>query len=70
MVFDEQCQHILAMCSLEGEIVPLKQPVHISSLVEVTKIPFLSFRLGCVFGDFGCVFGAEHYLVTNCRCVS
>lgn len=35
VVFDEQCQHILAMCSLEGEIVPLRQSVHISSLVEV-----------------------------------
>ncbi|XP_029699181.1 cytoplasmic dynein 2 heavy chain 1 isoform X3 [Takifugu rubripes] len=34
VVFDEQCQHILAMCSLEGEIVPLKQSVQISSLVE------------------------------------
>lgn len=35
VVFDEQCQHILAMCSLEGEVVPLRQPVRISSLVEV-----------------------------------
>lgn len=36
VVFDEQCQHILAMCSLEGEIIPLKQSILISSLVEVT----------------------------------
>ncbi|KAF0030538.1 hypothetical protein F2P81_017269 [Scophthalmus maximus] len=35
VVFDEQCQHIVAMCSLEGEIVPLRNLVHISSLVEV-----------------------------------
>uniref|UniRef100_A0A3Q2VKF8 Cytoplasmic dynein 2 heavy chain 1 n=1 Tax=Haplochromis burtoni TaxID=8153 RepID=A0A3Q2VKF8_HAPBU len=35
VVFDEQCQHIVAMCSLEGEIVPLRNIVHISSLVEV-----------------------------------
>uniref|UniRef100_A0A3Q4HAW8 Cytoplasmic dynein 2 heavy chain 1 n=1 Tax=Neolamprologus brichardi TaxID=32507 RepID=A0A3Q4HAW8_NEOBR len=35
VVFDEHCQHIVAMCSLEGEIVPLRNSVHISSLVEV-----------------------------------
>lgn len=35
VVFDEQCQNIVAMCSLEGETVPLRNPVHISSLVEV-----------------------------------
>ncbi|XP_026049501.1 cytoplasmic dynein 2 heavy chain 1 isoform X1 [Astatotilapia calliptera] len=35
VVFDEQCQHIVAMCSLEGEIVPLRNIVHIYSLVEV-----------------------------------
>ncbi|KAM9317805.1 cytoplasmic dynein 2 heavy chain 1 [Pholidichthys leucotaenia] len=35
VVFDEQCQHIVAMCSLEGEMVPLKKHVHISSLVEL-----------------------------------
>ncbi|XP_025753905.1 cytoplasmic dynein 2 heavy chain 1 isoform X2 [Oreochromis niloticus] len=35
VVFDEQCQHIVAMCSLEGEIVPLRNVVRISSLVEV-----------------------------------
>uniref|UniRef100_A0A8C9YGF2 Cytoplasmic dynein 2 heavy chain 1 n=1 Tax=Sander lucioperca TaxID=283035 RepID=A0A8C9YGF2_SANLU len=33
--FDEQCQHIVAMCSLEGEIVPLRNIIRISSLVEV-----------------------------------
>ncbi|TKS81144.1 Cytoplasmic dynein 2 heavy chain 1 [Collichthys lucidus] len=32
--FDEQCQHIVAMCSLEGEIVPLRNLIRISSLVE------------------------------------
>ncbi|XP_008299945.1 cytoplasmic dynein 2 heavy chain 1 [Stegastes partitus] len=35
VVFDEQCQHIVAMCSLEGEKVPLRNLVRISSLVEV-----------------------------------
>uniref|UniRef100_A0A671UTR1 Cytoplasmic dynein 2 heavy chain 1 n=1 Tax=Sparus aurata TaxID=8175 RepID=A0A671UTR1_SPAAU len=35
VVFDEQCQHIVAMCSLEGEIVPLRNLIQISSLVEV-----------------------------------
>uniref|UniRef100_A0A3Q1BV91 Cytoplasmic dynein 2 heavy chain 1 n=1 Tax=Amphiprion ocellaris TaxID=80972 RepID=A0A3Q1BV91_AMPOC len=34
VVFDEQCQHIVAMCSLEGEKVPLRNLVRISSLVE------------------------------------
>ncbi|XP_029374274.1 cytoplasmic dynein 2 heavy chain 1 isoform X3 [Echeneis naucrates] len=34
VAFDEQCQNIVAMCSLEGEIVPLRKPVRISSLVE------------------------------------
>uniref|UniRef100_A0A4W6F7X0 Cytoplasmic dynein 2 heavy chain 1 n=1 Tax=Lates calcarifer TaxID=8187 RepID=A0A4W6F7X0_LATCA len=35
VVFDEQCQNIVAMCSLEGEVVPLRNVIHISSLVEV-----------------------------------
>ncbi|XP_029026743.1 cytoplasmic dynein 2 heavy chain 1 isoform X2 [Betta splendens] len=35
VVFDDQCQHIVAMCSLEGEIVPLRNLIRISSLVEV-----------------------------------
>ncbi|XP_037123246.1 cytoplasmic dynein 2 heavy chain 1 isoform X1 [Syngnathus acus] len=35
VVFDEQCQHIVAMCSLDGEMVPLKKTVQISNLVEV-----------------------------------
>uniref|UniRef100_A0A3Q3WZD5 Cytoplasmic dynein 2 heavy chain 1 n=1 Tax=Mola mola TaxID=94237 RepID=A0A3Q3WZD5_MOLML len=35
VVFDEQCQHIVAMCSLEGEMVPLRNLVRVSSLVEV-----------------------------------
>ncbi|KAK2847119.1 hypothetical protein Q5P01_010118 [Channa striata] len=35
VVFDEQCQHIIAMCSLEGESVPLRNLIRISSLVEV-----------------------------------
>ncbi|XP_041658498.1 cytoplasmic dynein 2 heavy chain 1 isoform X2 [Cheilinus undulatus] len=34
VVFDDQCQNIVAMCSLEGEVVPLRNLVHISSLVE------------------------------------
>ncbi|XP_041850617.1 cytoplasmic dynein 2 heavy chain 1 [Melanotaenia boesemani] len=34
VVFDEQCQHIIAMCSLEGEVVQLRNVVRISSLVE------------------------------------
>lgn len=36
--FDEQCQHIVAMCSLEGEIVPLRNLIRISSLVEVKPL--------------------------------
>lgn len=43
VVFDEQCQHIVAMCSLEGEMVPLRNLVRISSLVEV-KLLF------CIYG--------------------
>lgn len=35
VTFDEQCQHIVAMCSLEGEVVPLRNLVRISSFVEV-----------------------------------
>ncbi|XP_068612804.1 cytoplasmic dynein 2 heavy chain 1 isoform X2 [Brachionichthys hirsutus] len=35
VVFDEECQHIVAMCSLEGEVVRLRNLVRISSLVEV-----------------------------------
>lgn len=38
VVFDEQCQHIVAMCSLEGETVPLQNLIRISSLVEVRKL--------------------------------
>uniref|UniRef100_A0A3P9QAB0 Cytoplasmic dynein 2 heavy chain 1 n=1 Tax=Poecilia reticulata TaxID=8081 RepID=A0A3P9QAB0_POERE len=35
VVFDKPCQNIVAMCSLEGEVVQLRNVVHISSLVEV-----------------------------------
>ncbi|XP_061923239.1 dynein cytoplasmic 2 heavy chain 1 isoform X1 [Entelurus aequoreus] len=35
VVFDDGCQQIVAMCSLEGEVVPLRNRVRISSLVEV-----------------------------------
>ncbi|XP_017286523.1 cytoplasmic dynein 2 heavy chain 1 isoform X3 [Kryptolebias marmoratus] len=35
VVFDEQSQNITAMCSLEGEVVQLRNVVQISSLVEV-----------------------------------
>lgn len=38
VVFDEQCQNIVAMCSLEGEVVQLRNVVHISSLVEVKQL--------------------------------
>ncbi|XP_054598719.1 cytoplasmic dynein 2 heavy chain 1 isoform X1 [Nothobranchius furzeri] len=34
VMFDEQCQNIVAMCSLEGEVVQLRNVVHTSSLVE------------------------------------
>lgn len=44
VVFDEECQHILAMCSLEGEIVPLRQSVRISSLVEVKLLFWMDSR--------------------------
>ncbi|KAG7479775.1 cytoplasmic dynein 2 heavy chain 1 isoform X1 [Solea senegalensis] len=33
--FDEQCQNIIAMCSLEGETVSLRNCIHISSHVEL-----------------------------------
>lgn len=39
VVFDEQNQHIVAMCSLEGETVPLRNLIRISSLVEVKQEP-------------------------------
>uniref|UniRef100_A0A3P8WNV8 Cytoplasmic dynein 2 heavy chain 1 n=1 Tax=Cynoglossus semilaevis TaxID=244447 RepID=A0A3P8WNV8_CYNSE len=35
VVFDEPCRSIVAMCSLEGETVPLRNHVHISSNVEI-----------------------------------
>ncbi|XP_034023634.1 cytoplasmic dynein 2 heavy chain 1 [Thalassophryne amazonica] len=35
VMFDEQCQQIIAMCSLEGEVVRLRNFVRISGLVEV-----------------------------------
>ncbi|KAM4566457.1 cytoplasmic dynein 2 heavy chain 1 isoform 3-T3 [Odontesthes bonariensis] len=35
VLFDEQCEHIVAMCSLAGEVVQLRNVVRISSLVEV-----------------------------------
>ncbi|KAM9801492.1 cytoplasmic dynein 2 heavy chain 1 [Neosynchiropus ocellatus] len=34
VVFDDECQHIVAMRSLEGEVVPLQNLVRISTLVE------------------------------------
>ena len=40
--FDGQCQHIVAMCSLEGEVVPLRNLVRISNNVEVI------FTIPCV----------------------
>lgn len=33
--FDQDCSHITAMKSLEGEVVPLKEPIAISTDVEV-----------------------------------
>lgn len=33
--FDQNCSHIMAMKSLEGEVVPLKEPIAISTNVEV-----------------------------------
>ena len=33
--FDKECSHIVAMRSLEGEVVPLKEPIAISTDVEV-----------------------------------
>ena len=34
--FDHDCSHIVAMKSLEGEVVPLKEPIAISTDVEVS----------------------------------
>lgn len=48
VVFDEPCRSIVAMCSLEGETVPLRNHVHISSNVEVKQfgVPsLLHFRI-------------------------
>lgn len=51
VMFDEQCQHIVAMCSLEGEIVPFRNPVRISSHVEVKLVFFcLKFEILHGFG--------------------
>ena len=33
--FDDQCEHIMAMKSLQGEVVPLKRKVKIQPEVEV-----------------------------------
>ena len=35
--FDDGCKHIIAMKSVDGEVVPLKRPVQISPDVEVRK---------------------------------
>lgn len=40
--FDEGCQHIVAMKSLDGEVVPLNGPVTITDEVEV-EIVFTVF---------------------------
>ncbi|CAG6004611.1 unnamed protein product [Menidia menidia] len=34
VLFDDQCEHIIAMCSLEGEVVQLRNVVRISNHVE------------------------------------
>lgn len=36
--FDEGCKHIVAMKSLEGEVVPLKKSVAITPEVEVSYL--------------------------------
>ena len=36
VVFDEGCKTIVAMKSLDGEVVPLKRPVTITPEVEVS----------------------------------
>ena len=38
MEFDEGCQHIMAMKSLDGEVVPLKKKVQIQPEVEVNQL--------------------------------
>lgn len=60
VVFDEQCQHIVAMSSLEGEIVPLRNLVRISSLVEV-KLLFCIYGLLVACICFS-VFKMEHFV--------
>ena len=48
MAFDEGCKNIVAMKSLDGEVVPLKRPVTITPEVEVgvcTTERLLSFSL-------------------------
>ena len=41
--FDQDCSHITAMKSLEGEVVPLKEPIAISTDVEVHAFIMLAF---------------------------
>ena len=41
--FDQDCSHITAMKSLEGEVVPLKEPIAISTDVEVCAFNILAF---------------------------
>ncbi len=36
MIFDDGCHHIMAMKSLDGEVVPLKNKVQIVPEVEVS----------------------------------
>lgn len=51
--FDENCQHIIAMKSLDGEIVPLQRKVKILPEVEVcckssTRIVFYKGLYECI----------------------
>ena len=39
--FDEECDHIVAMKSLDGEVVPLRRKVQITPEVEVPIYCFL-----------------------------
>lgn len=46
--FDEEFQHITAMKSLEGEVVSLKNKIHISNDVEVRE-KTIQIHFKCIF---------------------
>ena len=65
--FDQDCSHIMAMKSLEGEVVPLKEPIAISTDVEVSLCwHFLAIHT-CIHMYIHCTYMAV--CVHTCVCV-